>query len=68
MTKFSLNQKFEKLVKQTISEQEQTIVIEEGNNMTKNNKSAKKKKDFFQNNNAIKRKNLFIKYFIRRYN
>ena len=40
MTEFSLSQEFEKLVKQTISEQEQTAMIEEENNMTDNNKSA----------------------------
>ena len=40
MTEFSLTQEFDNLVKQTISQQEQTTVIEERNNMKDNGESA----------------------------
>ena len=55
MTEFSLNQEFENLVKQTVSEQEQMTAIERRSNMKDNGESAKNR-DFFQDNNAIKKK------------
>ena len=55
MTEFSLNQEFENLVKQTVSEQEQMTAIEGRSNMTDNGESAKNR-DFFQDNNAVKKK------------
>ena len=55
MAEFSLNQEFENIVKQTVSEQEQMTAIEGRSNMTDNGELAKNQ-DFFQDNNAIKKK------------
>ena len=55
MTEFSLNQEFENIVKQTVSEQEQMTAIEGRSNMTDNGELTKNR-DFFQDNNAIKKK------------
>ena len=53
MTEFSQNPEFENLVKQTIGEQ-QTTVIDEKSNVTSMDESAKNR-DFFQDNNPIKK-------------
>ena len=55
MAEFSLNQEFENIVKQTVSEQEQMTAIEGRSNMTDNGELTKNR-DFFQDNNAIKKK------------
>ena len=53
MREFSQNPEFENLVKQTIGDQ-QTTVIDEKSNVTSMNESAKNR-DFFQDNNPIKK-------------
>ena len=67
MRHFSLNRKFQNLVKQTLDSQKQTVVeVLKEKETVKNNEESAKNPDLFQDNNVIRKKTSIKPYTITR--